>query len=86
MTYHESGLKLQQTLGGPGFMWSTGVTKDIPHATSPDYKTRLWFTPDGLYISIGRHSIATVFKAGVDYRDMSATKLLTVVAKYLNVI
>ena len=63
--------------------WDVRANLKVPHATSLDGETRLWFKPQSVYVSFGRgtwsnsgHTLGAARSMWIDIRDCSAAELI----------
>jgi len=59
--------------------WAISGPLKVPHATSPDGVTRLWFKPQAVYFSTGNsHTLGDARSLWVDIRKVSPVAVVTV--------
>lgn len=56
--------------------WSTSPNLKTPHATSEDGEIRFWFKPQAVWVSRGKHTLASARSTGVDMRQPGAFEKL----------
>lgn len=48
----------------------------VPHITSPDGNTRLWFKPQAVYYTVGKHDLGSARSLHIDIRDSSPEQIM----------
>ena len=59
--------------------WAVSGPLKVPHATSPDGSTRLWFKTQAVYLSTGNsHTLGDARSLWVDIRKVSPVAVVTI--------
>lgn len=74
-SFQEARSKVWEFFDKEGWQTSSPTLK-VPHITSPDGNTRLWFKPQAVYFTVGKHNMGDARSLHMDIRDDSPEQIM----------
>lgn len=83
-TFEKARADVMEYFDKDGWQASSPTLK-VPHVTSPDVGTRLWFKPQAVYFTTGKHDLGSARSLHIDIRDVSPEEVMKTLQRFAKV-